>query len=647
MTKVLSRDVLHNNSGTADKVYIVERLEGSTGAQAFFTSYGKRGGTLKSLHVPATEASKKLTEKLTEGYKPKSSTVGLTPAEKDTTVPLTDAAVYSAVLGAAASTPAATSTGAAPVVEPPKPVLLSLNDLEREFGSIDRLGNAKDVTAASITANPDGTFTVQGTDAYTVTLNPLTCTCPSFVNNSPKPCKHLVAVVRVHGEGWLRSKRSEETLAAMDLATPAPAAAAAPAAAPAGNPVMALFAPYVKAGEAHALVPDPESLRWDMAHARRLSSGFKRRKPTLLFGPTGTGKTSMPRAFGALTNRPVMRINCTRDTTKLDIIGHPYAANGSTGFEYGPLPLAMKYGYILIVDEADRMDAGVSSTLFPAMEDFPSLTLKEANGEVIKADPDFWMVLTANGMGLHDEAGIYTGSEATDAALVSRCGVQIQVGYPAPALEMEILVNRGVPSKVAERVTKASVAIRKMLESGAVKGAWGTRHAINFAENSIDLGSYKEGFAATAEAPSPTMNSRPCGAWPSTKRAPPSRPLPLEPRRAPRGSLRPPAVGGRGKGERCRETRFMSDFFSSTNCDRCGAAFGPRIMSKFNRETICSACKADERLAPGFAAADAAEIASVRAGAKDFPGVGLGPDDLAFLAARRAARQSADHSGSA
>ena len=39
-----------------------------------------------------------------------------------------------------------------------------------------------------------------------------------------------------------------------------------------------------------------------------------------------------------------------------------------------------------------------------------------------------------------------------------------------------------------------------MIASGTVVGAWGTRHAINFAENSLDLESYKEGFSATAQA---------------------------------------------------------------------------------------------------------------------------------------------------
>lgn len=67
-----------------------------------------------------------------------------------------------------------------------------------------------------------------------------------------------------------------------------------------------------------------------------------------------------------------------------------------------------------------------------------------------------------------------------------------------------------------------------------------------------------------------------------------------------------------------------------THCARCHADFAsvPSIMSKFNAETICLSCKHRERLHPDYAAADAAEIAAVRAGQLNFPGVGNCPPPL-------------------
>ena len=78
----------------------------------------------------------------------------------------------------------------------------------------------------------------------------------------------------------------------------------------------------------------------------------------------------------------------------------------------------------------------------------------------------------------------------------------------------------------------------------------------------------------------------------------------------------------------------------SDHCDRCNGPLELPIMSKFNRDIICTPCKDDECEAPGYAAADAAEVAAVRAGDYNFPGIGLSPQGQAFLAARRAARKS-------
>ena len=73
-------------------------------------------------------------------------------------------------------------------------------------------------------------------------------------------------------------------------------------------------------------------------------------------------------------------------------------------------------------------------------------------------------------------------------------------------------------------------------------------------------------------------------------------------------------------------------------CKRCGSRDVGFVVSKFNLDTICIPCKDDERLAPGYKTADAAEVAACRAGDYNFPGVGLSRDDARFLAERLAAR---------
>lgn len=67
---------------------------------------------------------------------------------------------------------------------------------------------------------------------------------------------------------------------------------------------------------------------------------------------------------------------------------------------------------------------------------------------------------------------------------------------------------------------------------------------------------------------------------------------------------------------------------------RCGTETIGTIMSKFNTEEICFDCRNDEQHAPGYQAADAAEIAACRSGDYNFPVVGLSSEDRTFLAER-------------
>ena len=65
-------------------------------------------------------------------------------------------------------------------------------------------------------------------------------------------------------------------------------------------------------------------------------------------------------------------------------------------------------------------------------------------------------------------------------------------------------------------------------------------------------------------------------------------------------------------------------FFTQTRCDRCGGSLaGGRTMSMFNEDTICMDCAGTERERPDYKAACDAEVAEVRAGNRNFKGIGL------------------------
>ena len=65
-----------------------------------------------------------------------------------------------------------------------------------------------------------------------------------------------------------------------------------------------------------------------------------------------------------------------------------------------------------------------------------------------------------------------------------------------------------------------------------------------------------------------------------------------------------------------------------THCARCPAdlRLTSSIMSKFNTDHICPACKDREKTHPDYLAADAAELAAVLNGQLGFLGLGCPPD---------------------
>lgn len=63
--------------------------------------------------------------------------------------------------------------------------------------------------------------------------------------------------------------------------------------------------------------------------------------------------------------------------------------------------------------------------------------------------------------------------------------------------------------------------------------------------------------------------------------------------------------------------------FSDT-CARCGADLRKTssIMSRFNTDTICGDCKAIEKVHPNYPRAHGEELAAVKAGNTNYPGIG-------------------------
>ncbi|WP_433524061.1 AAA family ATPase [Nocardia pseudovaccinii] len=249
---------------------------------------------------------------------------------------------------------------------------------------------------------------------------------------------------------------SHTAAAATAPATPAPAAPTTPATPAPAAPAPAVPAPRKRprAGKPtsgpvarpNGMLYHPRKLAGsaDVDVLRTMRAG---EVPVLLYGPPGTGKTSLiEAAFGDL-----LTMQGDGDTTVADFVGeYTQAPDGTFVFVHGPLVRAMREGRVLFVDDATLIAPSVLSCVYPAMDGRREIVIKANGGEVITAEPGFY-ICAGHNPGVH-------GATLSD-ALASRFAFQVQVSSDydlATSLGVNPLAVR-VARNLSTRQAKAEI----------------------------------------------------------------------------------------------------------------------------------------------------------------------------------------------
>lgn len=123
------------------------------------------------------------------------------------------------------------------------------------------------------------------------------------------------------------------------------------------------------------------------------------KKPVLLKGPTGSGKTKMAETISAYFNQPMHSINCSVDLDAESMLGFKTVVQqqGQTIIEFveGPVVKAMKAGHILYIDEINMAKAETLPILHGVLDHRRMLT-NPFTGEVIYAHEDFNVIAAIN-----------------------------------------------------------------------------------------------------------------------------------------------------------------------------------------------------------------------------------------------------------
>ena len=143
------------------------------------------------------------------------------------------------------------------------------------------------------------------------------------------------------------------------------------------------------------------------------------KRNVLLTGPTGCGKSELIEKMAKAYEIPCVRINFSSGTSEGDLLGKFVIKNGETAFADGYIPLAMKNGWWVILDEIDYAQPEHISCLQAVLEGKALVNIKN-EGEIVEAHPRFRVFGTANTKGRGDMTDSYNGTNFLNIAFLDR-----------------------------------------------------------------------------------------------------------------------------------------------------------------------------------------------------------------------------------
>src|ERR671932_1040569 len=152
----------------------------------------------------------------------------------------------------------------------------------------------------------------------------------------------------------------------------------------------------------------------------------------LIIGPKGTGKTTLVRKFASQMKKDLDSVNFSLRTRESHLVGSRTLDKGEISFVEGVLVKAMRNGTILYLDELNSAEADVLLRLDEALDDRRQLVLKEAEGQIVKAADDWFVIATINPLS-------HVGTKELPPQLLSRFPVRLKLEYPPDDIELQII----------------------------------------------------------------------------------------------------------------------------------------------------------------------------------------------------------------
>ncbi len=190
---------------------------------------------------------------------------------------------------------------------------------------------------------------------------------------------------------------------------------------------------------------------------------FKNKLPTLLKGPTGTGKTRFVDFMAHQLGKRLITIACHEETSSTDLIGRFIIKGAETIWIDGPLTQAVKQGAIIYLDEIAEARPDVIVAIHSLTDHRKELYIDKL-GETIKAHQDFMLVASFN-------PGYQKGFKELKPSTRQRF-IALSFNYPKPKDEIVILTTEtGIDESTAKKLVNIANKIRNLTELGLTETA--------------------------------------------------------------------------------------------------------------------------------------------------------------------------------
>jgi nitric oxide reductase NorQ protein len=191
-----------------------------------------------------------------------------------------------------------------------------------------------------------------------------------------------------------------------------------------------------------------------------LSKAYQTGLFALIIGPKGTGKTTLVRKFASQMKKELYSVNFSLRTRESHLIGTKTLDKGEINFVEGILVKSMRDAGMLYLDELNAAEADVLLRLDEALDDRRQLVLKEAEGQLVNAASDWFVIATINPLS-------HVGTKELPPQLLSRFPIRLRLDYPPEEVELQIINRHTEVDNSKLNDVKRAIKLAKNLRDAA------------------------------------------------------------------------------------------------------------------------------------------------------------------------------------